>query len=235
MERKKSKKADLERKRGSILLVGLVCATSTVLMSFEYAQFEMNNGDDLMSSVSHHEDVWELIEPKIEYTSTKQPEPVKQSDMVVADPEPEPEPAPDPEPDPEPTPEPGPFPPGPPGPPLPPQPEPEPILPQVPYEVVEQMPEFPGGFEAMYEFLSNNIKYPQMCIDNNVQGKSYIKFTVEKDGSITNMEVIKSAHKLLDKEAVRVIGTMPKWIPGRQLNKVVRVNYTLPINFILDN
>ncbi|CAG5086933.1 energy transducer TonB [Parvicella tangerina] len=234
MENKKSPKADLERKRGSILLLGLVCATSTVLMSFEYAKFELNNSEDLMSSVSDDEVVWELPEPKIEYTSVKQPEPPKEMDLVVPDPEPDPDPMPEPDPDPTPEPDPGPIAPGPPGPPLPPQPEPEPVLPDIAYEVVEEMPEFPGGFEEMYKFLSNNIKYPQMCVDNNVQGKSYIKFTVEKDGSITNLEVVKSAHKLLDEEAKRVISTMPNWKPGRQLNKVVRVNYTLPINFILD-
>lgn len=234
MEQKKTNKANLERKRSSILLLGMVCATSTALMSFEYASFELKYEDNLMSSISSDEMVWELIEPKIEYASAKQPELESKSDYVTPDPEPEPTPVPDPDPEPEPLPTPGPF-PGPPGPaPLPPTPDPEPIIDEIPYEVVEDMPEFPGGIEEMYKFLSNNINYPQPCIDNGVQGKSYIKFTVEKDGSITNLEVVKSAHKLLDKEAMRVINTMPNWKPGRQLNKPVRVNYTLPINFILD-
>ena len=235
MENKKSKKADIEKNRSSILLLGLVCATSATLMSFEYANFELNHGDDLMSSVSMDEDPCVFVEPEIIYTSSSsQVEPPKEIEYVAPDPEPEPEPNPLPEPEPMPEPVPGPFPPGPTGPPLPPTPEPEPIIDDIPYEVVEDMPEFPGGLEEMYKFLSNNIKYPQMCIDNNVQGKSYIKFTIEKDGSISNMEVVKSSHKMLDKEAMRVIGTMPKWKPGRQLNKVVRVNYTLPINFMLD-
>lgn len=234
MEKKKSKKADIEKKRGSIILVGLVCATSTVLMSFEYAYFELHHQDDLMSNVTDEEIPWTFVEPEIEYSTPKTVELPKEIDYVTPDPEPDPAPSPEPEPGPQPDPNPGPFPPGPPGPPLPPMPEPEPIIEDVPYEVVEDMPEFPGGIEAMYEYLANNIDYPQACIDNGVQGKAYVKFTVEKDGSISNLEVIKSAHKLLDKEAVRVIATMPKWKPGRQLNKVVRVNYTLPINFILD-
>ena len=234
MEKKKSNKADLERKKGSILLLGLVCAASATLMSFEYAQFELHHDDDLMSSLRDDEEIFSFIEPKIEYTSSAAEEPPKVIEYVAPDPEPEPEPTPEPlpEPDPNPNPNPGPF---PPGPPLPPVPEPKTELEDDIYEVVEQMPEFPGGLEAMYNYLSNNIKYPQMCIDNNVQGKAYVKFTVEKDGSISNLVVVKSAHKLLDKEAVRVIGSMPNWKPGRQLNKVVRVNYTLPINFILDN
>jgi protein TonB len=234
MEQKKSNKANLERKRGSILLLGLVCATSTALMSFEYANFELKTEANLMSSVSSDDDVWELIEPKIEYASAPVVEPQSKSDYVVSSPEPDPVPVPEPEPEPEPLPTPGPVIPGPPGPPTIIVPDPEPVLDDIPYEVVEQMPEFPGGFEEMYKFLSNNIKYPQSCIDNNVQGKSYIKFTIEKDGSISNMEVVKSSHSLLDKEAIRVIGKMPNWKPGRQLNKVVRVNYTLPINFVLD-
>lgn len=235
MEKKKSNKANLESKRGSILLLGLVCATSTALMSFEYANFELKQEKNLMSAVSDDSDVWELIEPKIEYVSASAPvQEASKSEYVTPDPEPEPTPIP--EPDPTPDPDPGPFIPGPPD--LPfgtgkPEKKPE-IDDDNEYVVVEQMPEFPGGLEEMYAFLSENIDYPQMCIDNNVQGKSYIKFTIEKDGSISNISVAKSTHKLLDKEAMRVIGTMPNWEPGRQLNKVVRVSYTLPINFLLD-
>ncbi|MCB9188675.1 MAG: energy transducer TonB [Flavobacteriales bacterium] len=237
MESKKSKGADLENRRGSILLLGLVCATSATLMSFEYANFQIHHDDDLMSSADIEEPTWEMTQIEVVYSSAPQQEQPKVIEYVAPDPNPEPDPSPepDPTPDPDPNPNPGPFPPGPPGPPPgPPVPEPMPIIDPV-YEVVEEMPEFPGGIEALYEYLADNIKYPQMCVDNNVQGKAYIRFTVEKDGSISNLEVIKSAHKLLDKEAVRVVGSMPKWKPGKQLNKVVRVSYTLPINFILNN
>lgn len=235
MEEKKSKKANLERNRSSILLIGLVCATSTALMSFEYAKYELKQEDNLMSSLTSDELVWELIEPKIEYQSAEAPVEQSKSDYVESDPNPDPDPVP--EPDPEPTPEPGPV-IGPPGPVVGikvPEKKPE-IDDDNEYVVVEEMPEFPGGIEAMYKFLQDNIKYPQPCVDNGIQGKPYVKFTVEKDGSISNISVIEqtSAHKLLDKEAIRVVGMMPKWKPGRQLNKVVRVSYTLPINFILD-
>ena len=234
MENKKSHRANIEKNRGSILLLGLVCATSVTLMSFEYANFELHHDDDLMSSASIEEEAWIFSEPVIQHASAPVVEPPKIIEYVAPDPNPEPDPSPAPEPNPEPTPTPGPFIPGPPGPPSIFVPEDKPDIEDETYEVVEHMPEFPGGIEEMYKFLANNIDYPQSCIDNGVQGKAYIKFTVEKDGSISNMEVVKSAHSLLDKEAVRVIGSMPNWTPGRQLNKVVRVNYTLPINFMLD-
>jgi protein TonB len=98
---------------------------------------------------------------------------------------------------------------------------------------VEEMPEFPGGEQKLYEHISKNVLYPPLAIENNIQGNVIISFIVEKDGSIRHAEVLKSVHPLLDKEALRVVGSMPKWKPGKQKGKAVRVRYNLPIRFNL--
>lgn len=99
--------------------------------------------------------------------------------------------------------------------------------------VVEVMPEYPGGTDAMLEFLRTNIKYPQSCIDDKIQGRVLVKFVVEKDGSVTGAEVVKSVNKDLDAEALRVINMMPTWTPGKQKGQTVRVNYVVPVVFKL--
>lgn len=96
-------------------------------------------------------------------------------------------------------------------------------------------PEFPGGLQEMYKFLSQQIVYPTEAIDNNIQGKVYVQFIVERNGRITEVTVVKGVHKVLDSEAVRVISSMPKWKPGKYNGKVVRVRYTIPINFTLSD
>ena len=96
---------------------------------------------------------------------------------------------------------------------------------------VENMPGFPGGYLAMMQYLSGNIKYPEEARDNNIQGRVLIQFVVEKDGSISNAEVVKSVHELLDSEALRCVSAMPAWTPGTQQGMPVRVRYTIPINF----
>lgn len=102
------------------------------------------------------------------------------------------------------------------------------------YIVVEQMPEFPGGTTALFAFLQQNVKYPQIAYENNIQGKVVVQFVVDKDGSITNIQVAQSGgDPSLDKEAVRVVKAMPKWRPGMQKGKLVRVQYTMPVNFRL--
>ena len=101
------------------------------------------------------------------------------------------------------------------------------------FDVVEQMPEYPGGMEALFEFLKNNIKYPEDAQKQKVEGRVIATFVVETDGSISNIEVVKHAFPSLDAEAVRVIQAMPKWAPGKQKGQAVRVKYTIPINFNL--
>ncbi|MDE7455670.1 MAG: TonB family protein [Prevotella sp.] len=101
------------------------------------------------------------------------------------------------------------------------------------FDVVEQMPSFPGGAGALMQYLSSNIKYPVVAEENGVQGRVVCTFVVEKDGSITDVRVIKAVDPSLDKEAVRVVKGMPKWIPGKQNGSAVRVKYTVPVTFRL--
>ena len=101
------------------------------------------------------------------------------------------------------------------------------------FDVVEQMPSFPGGPSALMQYLSSNIKYPVVAEENGVQGRVVCTFVVERDGSITDVRVIKSVDPSLDKEAVRVVKSMPKWIPGKQNGSAVRVKYTVPVTFRL--
>jgi TonB family protein len=102
------------------------------------------------------------------------------------------------------------------------------------FDNVEEMPQFPGGMQALMEFLSKNIRYPKEAFEANKQGRVIANFVIEKDGSISEAKVVKSVDPSLDEEAVRVINAMPHWMPGRQSGKAVRVKYTVPINFRLD-
>ncbi len=100
-------------------------------------------------------------------------------------------------------------------------------------DYAERMPSFPGGDKALFEFLSNNIKYPIIPQENMIQGRVICQFVVNKDGTIVEATILRSIDPHLDKEALRVIKLMPKWSPGWQDGKTVRVKYTLPVNFKL--
>lgn len=100
-------------------------------------------------------------------------------------------------------------------------------------DVVEQMPYFPGGTNALFEYLEENIKYPEDCEEVCVQGRVVITFVVEKDGSISDAKVVKSVYPSLDEEALRVVSGMPKWCPGKQNGRSVRTKYTIPVTFRL--
>ena len=105
---------------------------------------------------------------------------------------------------------------------------------EVIFVVVETMPEFPGGQAALFKYLSENVKYPVIAQENGIQGRVICQFVVNKDGAIVDVEVVRSGGDAsLDKEAVRVIKSMPKWNPGKQRGKPVRVKYTVPVNFKL--
>jgi TonB family protein len=103
------------------------------------------------------------------------------------------------------------------------------------YEKVDVMPEFKGGTEALMKYLGSNINYPEEAKKNNIEGKVFVSFVIDKKGNITNVEPIKMGNGLLEKEALRVIKTMPKWKPGEKDGKKVSVKYTIPINFKLNN
>ena len=101
------------------------------------------------------------------------------------------------------------------------------------FDVVEVMPTFPGGQGALFEWLSKNMKYPVVAEENGVQGRVIVTFVVERNGSITDVQVAKSVDPSLDKEAVRVVKAMPHWIPGKQNGSAVRVKFTVPVTFRL--
>ena len=101
------------------------------------------------------------------------------------------------------------------------------------FDVVEVMPQFPGGQIAMLQYIMKNIKYPEQAMKEGIQGRVTVRFIVEKDGSISDVRPILSVHPLLNKEAVRVVESMPKWTPGKQNGKPVRVRFNVPVMFKL--
>ena len=103
------------------------------------------------------------------------------------------------------------------------------------YMVVQVQPEFPGGHEAMRNYITENLVYPAQAMRDSIKGRVLVSFIVEKDGSITNPEIVKSVHPLLDAEALRLVTNMPKWTPGIHLGFPRRVKYTIPVNFRLND
>ena len=101
------------------------------------------------------------------------------------------------------------------------------------FDMVEQMPAFPGGMQELMVYLGKNIKYPTIAQENGTQGRVIIQFVVERDGTISDVRVARGVDPYLDKEAVRVVKSMPKWIPGKQNGKAVRVKFTVPVMFRL--
>lgn len=101
------------------------------------------------------------------------------------------------------------------------------------YQVVGQQPNFPGGKEELFKYLAHNMIYPADAAKNKVEGRVLVTFVIEHDGSISNVNVVNSVYPSLDKEAIRVVSEMPKWIPGKANGKTVRVKYTIPITFRL--
>ena len=106
--------------------------------------------------------------------------------------------------------------------------------PQV-FFIVEDMPEFPGGELALRKYIAENVRYPEMAKENDIQGTVYVRFVVDTDGSVKNVEVIRGVDQLLDKEAIRVVQSLPKWKPGKQRGKAVKVSHSVPIKFQLQN
>ena len=99
------------------------------------------------------------------------------------------------------------------------------------YDLVDEMPSFPGGLEELYKWIDNNVQYPAVARENGIEGRVILKFIVEKDGSLSDSTVIHSVHPIVDREALRLVGQMPKWNPGKRAGIPVRVRYCLPIKF----
>ena len=102
------------------------------------------------------------------------------------------------------------------------------------FTIVEEQPEYPGGTEAMYKYLRDNMRYPTMAREAGIQGTVFVTFVVERDGSITNVEIVRGIGGGCDEEAIRVVRSMPKWNPGKQRNQPVRVQFNLPVRFMLN-
>lgn len=101
------------------------------------------------------------------------------------------------------------------------------------FTIVEDMPTFPGGEPALFKYLSNNIKYPQMAKESGIQGTVFVTFVIGPDGKVRDVKVLRGVKGGLDEEAVRVVQSMPNWKPGKQRGKAVSVQYNLPIRFTL--
>ena len=101
------------------------------------------------------------------------------------------------------------------------------------FKIVEEMPSFPGGEAKLMEYVAKNVKYPQIARETGIQGRVFVNFVVEPDGSVSNVTVLRGIGGGCDEEAMRVVKNMPKWKPGKQRGKPVRVQYMLPVNFRL--
>ena len=113
------------------------------------------------------------------------------------------------------------------------EPDPEPVKEEEIFVAVEQQPEFPGGTASLMNWLASNVRYPQMALENGISGRVIVKFVVEKDGSVSGVTLVRGVDKDLDREAIRVVKSMPKWQPGKNNGQAVRCYFNLPVNFKL--
>ena len=226
MEIKKSPKADLESKKLTFALIGLVVTLFIVWRVFEYKSYDKQIVDDLQKTV-------EVIEEEmVEITKQEQPKPqppapqpqVTQIEIVDNEEEIEEEIEIDAEVSQDEVLEEYDF--------TPPEIEEEIVEAEI-FKVVEEMPEFPGGAAKMMEFIQKNIKYPMMARESDIQGRVFVNFVVEPDGSITNVTVMRGIGGGCDEEALRVVQSMPNWKPGKQRGSAVRCSFTVPIIFKL--
>ena len=228
MEIKKSERADLERGKSTSLLIGFVMALAVMFVALEWTQSEVQDDSEFygVKDFSLNEEMVPITLPE-KKTVPPPPAAVTQADILeIVDDDAEVE-----------------------------EDimastedqvewvdldeidyvevEPEPEEEEI-FMVVEDAPEFPGGTQALLDYLRKNIKYPPICRENGIQGRVLVSFVVNKDGAIVEPQVVKSVNKQLDQEALRVISTMPNWKPGKQRGKPVRVKYTVPVNFRLN-
>lgn len=229
MEIKKSPKADLENKKSTSILIGLVVALGIMFIAFEWSQKDVVVYEDaIQSTVTEEEEMIEVTfreeTPPPPAPEPPAPETVLSDVIDIADNDEEVETvdfsAED--------------------------DASQRIVVQAPvaapveeeeeqqiFVVVEKMPEFPGGEDAMRRYLARNIRYPLIAQENGIQGRVICQFVVNADGKIVDVQVVRGVEASLDEEAVRVIKSMPAWTPGKQGGKSVRVKYTLPIRFKL--
>lgn len=234
MKAKKTEKANLEKQRPTLMLIGLAIAISLTLESFEWESYDYAT-PELASVLSEEFNEEILEEVRLEIPKKSQPKVLERKDkefvkvteekkITVIKPILKKE---------------------------------LPYLPEIdpydlgiddgddggfviegnddPYVIVEEMPEFPGGIKALYSFIGERMKYPSISAENGSQGQALINFTIEKDGSITDVKSVGgSADKFCQNEAIRVVESMPNWKPGKQRGRKVRVSYTIPVRFRLN-
>lgn len=223
MEAKKHPQADLEKRKGLLFQIGMVLALALVLIAFEWAQFERTDSQLGKLNVELEEE--EMI-PITQQTPPPPPPPPPPPQTIVleiveddeeveedidldteADEDTEVE--------------------------IVEVEEEEVINEQEIFTIVEDMPSFPGGEAKLMEYLGKNTKFPPLAKDAGIQGIVYVTFVVAQDGSIDNVKVLRGIGGGCDEEALRVIKNMPKWTPGKQRGRAVRVQYNIPIRFIL--
>lgn len=227
MEIKKSPKADLESKKLTFTLIGLVVTLFVTWRIIEYKSYDKQTVNEFAQTVEViEEEMVEITKQEQPKVQPPQPKPqVTQIEVVEDDVEVEDEIDINAEVDQNEVIEEYEF--------TPPEIEEEEIVEAEIFKVVEEMPEFPGGPAKMMEFIQTNIKYPMMARESDIQGRVFVNFVVEPDGSITNVTVMRGIGGGCDEEALRVVQSMPKWKPGKQRGSAVRVNYTVPIIFKL--
>jgi len=223
MEIKKSSKADLESKRTIFTQIGLVFALAIVFFAFEYKSYDkrtLNVAQRVVESIP--EEIVPITEQNVKPPPPPPPSQVTVLQIVEDDVEVEDvnidvevdqkvaiEVY------------------------VPPVREEEEVVETEIFTVVESMPEFPGGAEQMMIFIAKNIKYPPMARESGIQGRVFVNFVVEPNGSVSNVKVLRGIGGGCDEEAIRVVQEMPKWTPGRQRGKAVRVSFNLPVRFTL--
>lgn len=227
MEIKKSPKADLESKKLTFTLIGLVVTLFIVWRVFEYKSYDKQTFDDLQRTVEViEEEMVEITKQEQPKVQPPQPKPqVTQIQIVEDDVEVEDEIDINAEVDQDEVIEEYEF--------TPPEIEEEEIVEAEIFKVVEEMPEFPGGAAKMMEYIQKNIKYPMMARESDIQGRVFVNFVVEPNGTITNVTVMRGIGGGCDEEALRVVQSMPNWKPGKQRGSAVRCSFTVPIIFKL--
>ena len=225
MEAKKSSKADLESKKIIFRQIGLIISLAILLLGFEWKSYEksvVDLGDQVVQEVP--EEIIPITEQKVKPPEPPQVKQVVTINIVEDDVEVDDDISIDVEAN-----------------------ENTEVEEYVPVEttdeeeveeqqifmVVESAPEFPGGEESLTKYLFENIKYPQMAKESGIQGRVFVTFVVERDGSVTDVRVLRGIGGGCDEEAIRVVKGMPRWTPGKQRGKPVRVQFNLPIKFTL--
>ncbi|MBG0783410.1 MAG: energy transducer TonB [Bacteroidales bacterium] len=224
MEIKKTPEADLENKKTLFRQIGLIVALAAVFFAFEYRSYDKRTLELMDRPVEDiTEEIIPITEQKVKPPPPPPPKQVTVLKVVEDDVEVEDDIEIDVEVDQDTEIEVY----------VPPVMEEEEVVEAEIFTVVESMPEFPGGQAKMMEFIAQNIKYPAMARESGIQGRVFVNFVVEPDGSVSNVKVLRGIGGGCDEEAVRVVKSMPNWTPGRQRGKAVRVSFNLPVRFTL--